>query len=42
MISSTCLTVVLVPSFFVILQYFQERRRKQATIASLPVPPVDH
>jgi HAE1 family hydrophobic/amphiphilic exporter-1 len=40
MISSTCLTVVLVPSFFVILQHVVERRRKSATIASLPAPPL--
>jgi HAE1 family hydrophobic/amphiphilic exporter-1 len=40
MISSTCLTLVLVPSCFVILQRLAERRRKQIMVESAVVPEI--
>jgi len=37
MIASTCLAVLFVPSFYVVLQRFEERRR-QGRDRSLPAP----
>ncbi len=38
MIASTCLTVLAVPSFFVVLQGFEERRKARKAVASAPRP----
>ena len=39
MLASTCLAVLFVPSFFVILQRWQDRRQPQAGVVSGPSPP---
>ena len=38
MIASTCIAVVFVPSFYVALQRFNERRTKQSRATAAPVP----
>ena len=38
MLASTCLAVLFVPSFFVILQRWQERRKSQAGVPASPAP----
>ena len=37
MIASTCIAVVFVPSFFVVLQRFNERGNKQSKVTPAPV-----
>jgi hydrophobic/amphiphilic exporter-1 (mainly G- bacteria), HAE1 family len=39
MIASTCLVVVFVPSFYVVLQRIDERRRRRAARNDAPAPP---
>jgi len=34
MLASTCLAVLFVPAFFVVLQRWQERRRQQPLVAA--------
>jgi hydrophobic/amphiphilic exporter-1 (mainly G- bacteria), HAE1 family len=41
MLASTCLAVLFVPSFFVILQRWQDRR-KNVAVSAPPPPPVPH
>ena len=38
MIASTCLAVLFVPSFFVVLQRFEERRKKGKAPKAAPKP----
>ncbi len=38
MLASTCLAVLFVPSFFVILQRWQDRRKSQAGVPASPAP----
>lgn len=42
MLASTCLTVVFVPSFYVMLQTWQERRKVKKGISIVTVEPVKH
>ena len=39
MIASTCLAVVFVPSFFVVMQRIEERKNRRATRNDAPLPP---
>jgi HAE1 family hydrophobic/amphiphilic exporter-1 len=39
MIASTCLAVVFVPSFFVVMQRIEERRKQRVAPNDVPVPP---
>jgi HAE1 family hydrophobic/amphiphilic exporter-1 len=38
MIASTCLVVVFVPSFYVVMQRLEERRRRRAARNDAPTP----
>ena len=38
MIASTCLVVVFVPSFYVVLQWLEERRKRKPAPQAAPPP----
>jgi HAE1 family hydrophobic/amphiphilic exporter-1 len=39
MLASTCLAVVFVPSFYVVMQRIDERRKRRATPNDVPTSP---
>jgi hydrophobic/amphiphilic exporter-1 (mainly G- bacteria), HAE1 family len=41
MIASTCLVVVFVPSFYVVMQWLEERRTRKSKPASEAALPID-
>ena len=41
MIASTCLVVVFVPSFYVVMQWLEERRTRKSKPATEAAPPID-